>query len=138
MPVSGCLFSPFVFELLLLPVFRALIPLCSASFGNRLIWKLGLSGQVYQVIEREKYKAPFPIQMQAIPVIMSGRDCIGCAKTVGHLPCCCFFPSLFPIPYRPSFLSFYSLDDFSTLLILVVLSWVLRRVPARPWPSCFR
>jgi hypothetical protein len=38
-----------------------------------------------EVIEREKYKAPFPIQMQAIPVIMSGRDCIGCAKTVSPL-----------------------------------------------------
>lgn len=41
----------------------------------------GLPDKVFEVIRRENYKAPFPIQQQAIPAIMSGRDCICCAKT---------------------------------------------------------
>lgn len=41
----------------------------------------GLPDKVLEMIEREKYKAPFPIQAQAIPAIMSGRDVIACAKT---------------------------------------------------------
>ena len=41
----------------------------------------GLPDAVLSVIRRENYKAPFPIQQQAIPAIMSGRDCICCAKT---------------------------------------------------------
>jgi ATP-dependent RNA helicase DDX46/PRP5 len=42
----------------------------------------GLPPQVHELIAKEKFEKPFPIQCQAIPVIMSGRDCIGCAKTV--------------------------------------------------------
>lgn len=41
----------------------------------------GLPDKVYDVIRREAYKAPFAIQQQAIPAIMSGRDVIACAKT---------------------------------------------------------
>jgi len=41
----------------------------------------GLAERVLQVIEREGYAAPYPIQAQALPAIMSGRDVIGIAKT---------------------------------------------------------
>lgn len=41
----------------------------------------GLPKLAYDVLTKLNYKPPFAIQAQAIPVIMSGRDCIGCAKT---------------------------------------------------------
>lgn len=41
----------------------------------------GLSDTTLQLLQKFGYSAPFPIQAQAIPVIMSGRDCIACAKT---------------------------------------------------------
>ncbi|RZC90698.1 hypothetical protein C5167_028530 [Papaver somniferum] len=42
----------------------------------------GLSTKVLQVIkEKLGYEKPMSIQAQALPVIMSGRDCIGIAKT---------------------------------------------------------
>eukprot|EP00310_Coccolithus_braarudii_P018342 CAMPEP_0183344128 /NCGR_PEP_ID=MMETSP0164_2-20130417/9882_1 /TAXON_ID=221442 /ORGANISM="Coccolithus pelagicus ssp braarudi, Strain PLY182g" /LENGTH=767 /DNA_ID=CAMNT_0025515085 /DNA_START=48 /DNA_END=2349 /DNA_ORIENTATION=+ len=41
----------------------------------------GLSDRVLAVIERAGYAAPFPIQAQCLPAIMSGRDVIGIAKT---------------------------------------------------------
>lgn len=47
-----------------------------ASFGQ-----CGLSGAVLDVIRAAGYEAPTPIQAQAIPCVMSGRDVIGVAKT---------------------------------------------------------
>jgi len=41
----------------------------------------GLSDAVLAVIERAGYNAPFPIQAQALPAIMQGRDVIAIAKT---------------------------------------------------------
>jgi ATP-dependent RNA helicase DDX46/PRP5 len=41
----------------------------------------GLTRPVLDVIEGLGYEKPTPIQMQALPVIMSGRDVIGVAKT---------------------------------------------------------
>lgn len=41
----------------------------------------GLSGRVLDVIRKSGFDAPMPIQAQALPVIMSGRDCIGIAET---------------------------------------------------------
>ena len=41
----------------------------------------GLLEAVMQVIRTSGYGKPFPIQAQAIPAIMSGRDVIACAKT---------------------------------------------------------
>lgn len=39
--------------------------------------------KMLSLLTKYGYTAPFPIQAQAIPVIMSGRDAICCAKTVG-------------------------------------------------------
>ncbi|ROV99878.1 hypothetical protein VMCG_06204 [Cytospora schulzeri] len=41
----------------------------------------GLTQPLNSVIEKLGYEKPTPIQMQALPVIMSGRDVIGVAKT---------------------------------------------------------
>jgi len=41
----------------------------------------GLPASCLDVIKKLEYKAPTPIQAQAIPAIMSGRDIIGVAKT---------------------------------------------------------
>lgn len=41
----------------------------------------GLSDPILEIIKKEGYQEPFPIQCQAIPAIMSGRDTIGIART---------------------------------------------------------
>tara|TARA_B110000977_G_scaffold185053_1_gene249485 strand:+ start:29058 stop:32429 length:3372 start_codon:yes stop_codon:yes gene_type:complete len=41
----------------------------------------GLSNRVSELIRRSGFDKPTPIQSQALPVIMSGRDCVGVAKT---------------------------------------------------------
>lgn len=41
----------------------------------------GLSKKILDVMRRCKYETPTPIQAQAVPAIMSGRDLIGIAKT---------------------------------------------------------
>ena len=52
---------------------------CPAPVSN---WEqCGLSDRILQTVTNLKLKAPFPIQKQAIPAIMCGRDVIGVAKT---------------------------------------------------------
>jgi len=41
----------------------------------------GLSSKMYSVMKHYNYNKPTPIQAQAIPAVMKGRDLIGCAKT---------------------------------------------------------
>ena len=41
----------------------------------------GLSDSVLDILERSDFREPTPIQAQALPAIMSGRDMIGIAKT---------------------------------------------------------
>jgi ATP-dependent RNA helicase DDX46/PRP5 len=41
----------------------------------------GLYTRVADALSKSGFDAPLPIQAQALPVIMSGRDCIGIAKT---------------------------------------------------------
>jgi ATP-dependent RNA helicase DDX46/PRP5 len=44
-------------------------------------YQCGLSEKVIAILEKKEFKEPFPIQCQAIPCIMSGRDIIGIAET---------------------------------------------------------
>ena len=44
-------------------------------------YQCGLSDRILDVLEKKGFKTPFPIQAQAIPCIMSGRDVIGIAET---------------------------------------------------------
>ncbi|XP_065881587.1 DEAD-box ATP-dependent RNA helicase 42 [Euphorbia lathyris] len=41
----------------------------------------GLTSKLLETIKKLSYEKPMPIQAQALPIIMSGRDCIGVAKT---------------------------------------------------------
>lgn len=43
--------------------------------------QIGLSSRTFEVIKHMGFPAPTPIQAQAIPAIMSGRDLMGIAKT---------------------------------------------------------
>ena len=52
----------------------------------------GLSNRVMELIRRSGFEKPMPIQCQALPVIMSGRDCIGVAKTGSGRRCRTSFP----------------------------------------------
>jgi len=42
---------------------------------------LGLSAPLLQAIREHKYKEPYPVQEQAIPAIISGKDILGISKT---------------------------------------------------------
>ena len=43
--------------------------------------KLGLSPKVLEGVTAAGYTDPTPIQLRAIPLLMAGRDLIGCAQT---------------------------------------------------------
>ena len=43
--------------------------------------QLGLAPAQVSACESLGYKTPTPIQRQAIPIVLSGRDVIGCAET---------------------------------------------------------
>jgi len=43
--------------------------------------ELGLSPEILQAISEAGYTAPTPIQAQAIPFVLMGRDVLGCAQT---------------------------------------------------------
>ena len=43
--------------------------------------KLGLSNPIVQAIEELGYTTPTPVQKQAIPIILSGKDLIATAQT---------------------------------------------------------
>ncbi len=43
--------------------------------------KLGLPEELVNAVEKEGYERPYPIQVEAIPAITSGKDLLGIAKT---------------------------------------------------------
>lgn len=43
--------------------------------------ELNIIPAIRKALEREQYEVPTPIQEEAIPVILSGRDLLGCAQT---------------------------------------------------------
>lgn len=44
-------------------------------------YHVGLRDKILAILKKHNYEQPTPIQCQALPAIMSGRDVIGCAKT---------------------------------------------------------
>ena len=46
------------------------------SFDN-----LGLNKSLIEILEKENFKAPYPIQEKAIPEIIKGKDVLGIAQT---------------------------------------------------------
>lgn len=74
----------FDFDLLILSTFTYALN-CHAWFYRWQVWAIGCKGINIKTIcppfLRHGYEKPTPIQTQAIPAIMSGRDLIGIAKT---------------------------------------------------------
>ena len=62
----------------------------------------GLSTRILQVIQANQFDNPMPIQAQALPVIMQGRDCIGVAKTGSGKTMAFVLPMLRHIKDQPS------------------------------------
>jgi len=46
------------------------------SFGS-----FGLRPEILRAVEEKRYTAPTPIQEKAIPVVLAGKDLVGCAQT---------------------------------------------------------
>ena len=44
-------------------------------------YQCGLNTKIMEILSSKQIEKPFPIQMQAIPTIMSGRDCLGISET---------------------------------------------------------
>lgn len=43
--------------------------------------KLNIIPEILRALEKENYEIPTPIQEKAIPIILSGKDLLGCAQT---------------------------------------------------------
>jgi len=52
------------------------LPAASASFET-----FGLRPEILRAVAEKKYDTPTPIQEKAIPLVLSGRDLLGCAQT---------------------------------------------------------
>ncbi|KAH9317119.1 hypothetical protein KI387_018888 [Taxus chinensis] len=64
--------------------------------------QIGLNGKVLEVIKKLGFEKPMSIQAQALPIIMSGRDCIGIAKTGSGKTLAFVLPMLRHIKDQPS------------------------------------
>ena len=51
--------------------------------------ELGLSAPILTALEEQGYEKPSPIQQQAIPPALAGRDILGCAQTGTGKTCAC-------------------------------------------------
>ncbi|KAI3711456.1 hypothetical protein L2E82_41558 [Cichorium intybus] len=65
----------------------------------------GLTTKVLETIRKLNYDKPMPIQAQALPIIMSGRDCIGVAKTGSGKTLAFVLPMLRHIKDQPPLMS---------------------------------
>ena len=43
--------------------------------------ELNIIPEILKALEKENYSAPTPIQEEAIPIVLEGRDMLGCAQT---------------------------------------------------------
>jgi ATP-dependent RNA helicase RhlE len=66
------------------------------SFDN-----LGLDPRLLQAVTRLGYAEPTPIQRDAIPLALAGRDIVGCAQTGTGKTAAFMLPTLQRIPARP-------------------------------------
>ena len=55
---------------------------------------LGLCTPILAALEKQGYQQPSPIQCQAIPAALSGRDLLGCAQTGTGKTCAFAAPML--------------------------------------------
>lgn len=52
-----------------------------AYYGYMTFKELGLSAPILKALDHLEYTTPTPIQEQAIPIVLSGKDLLGCAQT---------------------------------------------------------
>jgi ATP-dependent RNA helicase RhlE len=64
-----------------MPAHSAPVPAPEVPAMNNLFSKLGLTDAMAYAVEKMGYTEPTPIQVQAIPVVIAGRDVIGSAQT---------------------------------------------------------
>jgi ATP-dependent RNA helicase RhlE len=64
-----------------MPPPAAHLPPSAAPAMNSVFSKLGLTDAMAYAVEKMGYTEPTPIQVQAIPVVLAGRDVIGSAQT---------------------------------------------------------
>ena len=55
---------------------------------------LGLSAPLLNALAGQNYTQPYPIQLEAIPVILTGKDLLGIAKTGSGKTACYVLPLL--------------------------------------------
>lgn len=67
--------------------------------------QIGLSTKILETIKKLNFEKPMPIQAQALPIIMSGRDCIGIAKTGSGKTLAFVLPMLRHIKDQPPLMS---------------------------------
>ncbi|KAL6507950.1 DEAD-box ATP-dependent RNA helicase 42 [Orobanche gracilis] len=65
----------------------------------------GLSTKILDTIKKSNFEKPMPIQAQALPIIMSGRDCIGVAQTGSGKTLAFVLPMLRHIKDQPPLMS---------------------------------
>ncbi|HEY8403816.1 MAG TPA: DEAD/DEAH box helicase [Flavobacteriales bacterium] len=64
---------------------------------------LGLIEPILQALQEEGYTTPTPIQQQAIPLVLEGRDLLGCAQTGTGKTAAFAIPIIQLLHERPSF-----------------------------------
>ena len=62
---------------------------------------LGLCPQILAALKEEGYEKPSPIQEQAIPPALAGRDVLGCAQTGTGKTCAFAAPILQRLSNKP-------------------------------------
>lgn len=63
--------------------------------------ELGLSAPILKALEKQGYETPSPIQQEAIPPAIAGRDVLGCAQTGTGKTCAFATPILHRLAEKP-------------------------------------
>lgn len=93
-------------------------------------FQCGLSSRVLELLQKSGFAKPMPIQAQALPAIMSGRDCIGIAKTGSGKTLAFVLPMLRHIKDQAS-ISVSPPANFSTVSVCTLFSMRRRSVFCR-------
>lgn len=93
----------------------------------------GVSKKMLEVLKKNNYEKPTPIQVQAIPAIMSGRDLIGIAKTGSGKTLAFVLPMLRHIMDQPPLEELEGPIGKSCTLIIAVTVFLLIFLKSSHW-----